>query len=235
MRSVHLDDEQIQRLLHGELVPGTESAVRRHAAECAECRERVARAERDEAEVYALLREVDHAVPRIDAGSVAQRAGARRPSWLKWAAGIVLALGLAGAAYAVPGSPLAAFVRGLIDRPAQTPDSAAAVGGIAVTPGAELVVEFMSRQTAGAAELSLSDGRDVVVRAVSGAARFTAGADRLEIDNRGSVATFEIQIPRTAPRVEILVGSTRVFLKLGDQISAATCRSVTPVRFVCPL
>jgi hypothetical protein len=66
----------------------------------------------------------------------------------------------------------------------------------------------------------LTDSAQVVVRAPGGAATFSSDADRLVIDNRGGTGTFEIQIPRTAPRVEILVDQIRRFLKEADRITA---------------
>ncbi|MGH7672815.1 MAG: zf-HC2 domain-containing protein, partial [Gemmatimonadales bacterium] len=100
---MHLDDEQVQRLLHRELAPPVETSVRAHLAQCASCRGRVAEAEREETEVYALLRHVDDPPPPVDARAVVARARARGLGRLRWAAGVLLALGLAGAAYAAPG------------------------------------------------------------------------------------------------------------------------------------
>lgn len=238
MQSMHLDEEQVQRLLHHELAPGEgegrETSVREHLGWCAECRGRVAAAEREENDVFALLRQLDHPPPRVEAQSVAARARARGVSWSRWAAGIVLALGLAGAAYAAPGSPLPAWVRAVVnwigDRPdsgapasAQAPVPGPGVGGIAVAPGRELVILFTAPQVEGQARVSLTDGADVVVRAPSGAATFTSDVNRLVIDNTGeaSSATFEIEIPRAAPRVEIRVEAVRLFLKDGPRITAA--------------
>lgn len=219
---MHLDEEQIRRLVHGELAPPMEASARAHLTGCAGCRGRVAVARRAEDEVHALLRHLDHAPPRIDAHAVVARASAHRFGWTRWAAGIVLALGVAGAAYAAPGSPLPAWVQAVAQwmggGPAQSPDPEGGVAGIAVAPGRELLILFTSFQTEGQAQVSLTDGVEVVVRASSGAAVFTSGVDRLVIDNGGSTATFGIEIPRAAPRVEIRVGDARVFLKEGSRV-----------------
>jgi hypothetical protein len=69
-------------------------------------------------------------------------------------------------------------------------------------------------------QVSLTDGDEVQVRAPIGAAAFTTDVDRLVIDNHGSSATFEIQIPRTAPQVEIRVTGTPIFRKDRDRITA---------------
>ena len=64
----------------------------------------------------------------------------------------------------------------------------------------------------------MADGGEVVVRAPIGAATFSSSVDRLVIDNQGAPATYEVQIPRAAPRVEIRVNGVRIFLKDGPRI-----------------
>ena len=94
------------------------------------------------------------------------------------------------------------------------------MAGVAFAPGQRFVIVFTSSETEGEAHVRLTDGLELVVRAPSGAATFSSDADRLVIDNRRGTATFEIQIPRTAPRVEILVDGMRRFVKDGDRITA---------------
>ena len=101
---MHLDDEQLQRLLHGELDRGSAGALAEHVAACADCRQRLSEAERDQAEVYGLLRLVDHPAPPVDAESVAASARGHDRGWGRWAAGILLAMAAAGGAYAASGS-----------------------------------------------------------------------------------------------------------------------------------
>lgn len=191
--------------------------------------------QREDAELFALLRALDHPMPRVDARAVAALATRRGPAYLRWAAGIALGLGLAGAAYALPGSPLRTWVRALVHRSAPTPiQTDSGFAGIAVAPGQGLRVLFTARQAAGTADVVLTDSAEVVVRALTGAATFTSGADQLVIENTGSGATFEIQIPRAAPRVEILVEGSSILLKAGDQITVtAACRRVAQQRFSC--
>ncbi len=103
---MHLDPEQLERTLHGELRPD-DGSVREHLAECQECRLRVSEAEQDEAWIMEQLRRLDHRRPsppiRSSSGAP-RRAGWSRPQRL--AAGLALTVAAAGAAYAVPGSPL---------------------------------------------------------------------------------------------------------------------------------
>jgi hypothetical protein len=229
MQPMHLDEEQIQRLLHGELAPAADTSARQHLAECADCRRRIAEAEREEDEVYALLRQVDHPPPPVDADAIAARARTRNFGWGRRAAGILVALGLAGAAYAAPGSPLPAWVEAVKewigDRPDSSPSAPAPVqapeprvAGIAVDPGQNLLILFTSPHAEGQAQVWLTDGTEVVVRAPIGAAIFSSDVDRLVIENHGSPASFEIGIPRSAPRVEIRVGGNRIFLKEGSRV-----------------
>lgn len=219
---MHLDEAQVQGLLHGELAPAYEVAAREHLEQCDVCRDGVAAAAREEAEVFALLGAVDHPAPVIEAQAIARRAGAPSARRLPWAAGIVVALGVAGVAYAAPGSPLPRLVSALSAwvrpkpepaRPAAPPSPApSAVAGVAFVPGERLLIVFTSSQSEGAAHVRLTDSAQVVVRAPSGAATFSTDTDRLVIDNRGSAGTFEIQVPRAAPRVEIVVDDTRRLL-----------------------
>ncbi len=183
---------------------------------------------REEEETNALLRQLDGPEPRVDFRTVVDRAGRGKRAGiadrrlLRVAAGLFVVAGIAGVAYALPGSPLPRWVDHVIAwvggggadlRPAPDPagDSDAGGAGIAVTPGSRLLILFESPQ--GTARVSLTDDPEVIVRAPAHAATFTSGADRLVIGNHGPVATFEIQIPRAAPRVEIFVGRTRLFLK----------------------
>ena len=235
---MHLDDAQVQGLLHGELPRGGETAAREHLEACVVCRDRVAGAATEEAEVFALLGAVDHPVPAITVAAIERRARVPDTHRLKWAAGIALALGIAGAAYAAPGSPLPRWVsvlsgwvraeRELPQPPSlPSPSRASGVAGVAIAPGQRLVVVFTASQSEGVVQVRLTDGAEVVVQAPSGAATFSSDADRLVIDNRGRTGTFEIHIPRTAPRVEIVVDGVRRFLKEADRITAGETPSAT--------
>jgi hypothetical protein len=278
---MHLDEEGLQRLLHGELSRAAETSARAHLAECADCRRRASEADLEEREVGALLQVLDEPVPAIDAEMVAARAGetsasrlpdvatrrrgprssrhrpnslphadARREPRLAWAAGIAVAVALAGAAYAVPGSPLRAWVATVVawvgersrpnpkTRPSVTSvhslETEPSAAGIAVAAGQDLVIRFTSTQAEGGVQVWLTDESDVVVRAPAGAATFRSDVERLVIDNVGSAATFEIRIPRGAPRVEIRVGDRRVFLK--DRANVTTESSGTGGdRYLIPL
>ncbi|MBI4410815.1 MAG: zf-HC2 domain-containing protein [Gemmatimonadetes bacterium] len=226
----HVDDERIQRLLHGELASPAADLVRDHLAGCAECRARVAQAQREEGELHALLRHLDHPLPRVGAEAVAARARVPGSAWGWRAAGILLALAAAGVAYAAPGSPLPGWVDEVITRlkgaePAAPPPrprvAGQSVSGIALRPGQDLAIVFVSTHADGQATVTLTDEAEVLVRALTDPATFTSELDRLVVDGHGAAGRFEIRIPRAAPRVEIRVGDRRVLLKEGARVSTS--------------
>jgi hypothetical protein len=239
---MHLDDELVQRVIDRELSPGAADSVRAHLDSCADCRDRVARAAREEVEVTGLLGLLDHPAPAVTLDRIAVRVRPRRLRRLRWAAMLLLAAGLAGVAYAAPGSPLRAWILSLSRsggalgprapalEPARSQDSGLA--GIAMPPGARLVLQFASRQKAGTAVVTLAaKASEVTVRAPAGAATFVAGPDSLLIDNRGSGADYAIEIPPDAPRVEIRLAGTRIFLKDGSTVLTADGRVPGPGPF----
>jgi len=229
---MHLDDERVQRLLDGELSPAAERSAREHLVACAECRARAAEAEREETELAGLLHLLDHPAPALSAEAIAVAARRRAGPSVRWAAGLLLAAGLAGAAYATPGSPIPGWIARLAERtegrrspPGPAPAASQAedpgVAGIAVPPGERLLLSFDSAQAEGEAAVRLLDeATEVTVRAPAGAATYLAGADRLTIANGVTRASYAIDVPRGAPRVEIQVAGTRVFLKEGASITA---------------
>ena len=228
---MHLDEGRIQRLMDGELDAAAAKAVMDHATQCQECSERLADARRDALVTSGALAMLDRPAPRIEAAAVAARAQAEwEPSVSMRAAGILLAIGLIGAAfaaYAAPGSPVPAWVESfaawLGGRPAErsAAESPPTRGeaGIAVTPGPSLLVVFTTAQAAGVARVSLIDGDEVIIRAPHGAATFSSEPDRVVIHNAGSTADFTIELPRGAPRVEIRLGDQRLLLKEGARVS----------------
>jgi len=246
---MHLDEEQVERVLHGELPGAAAEAARAHLAACALCRASVAAAEREEEEVHRLLGALDHeppaaARPRLarDAMTRAARGVRRGAGWRRRAAGLLVALGAAGVAYAFPGSPVPGWVDAVVARlgslgdrageapappvaPGTTPrsptDAPESMGGIAVAPGGSLLILFTRAEESGEVEVLLTDADLVRAEAPGIAASFTADEAVLRIESAGTGARFRIEIPRTAPRVEIRVGARRIFLKEGERITAA--------------
>ena len=251
---MHLDEERLQRLLHRELSVPIGNAAREHVAACDECRLRLEDATRDEAYVHALLGAVDAPPPAVRAEDVASRAEIlprppreRGSSWLRRAAALVAAIGIAGAVYALPGSPVRKWVHNMVRNVGGRPEApgrssaggAGNVSGIAVSPGQSLTIIFASEALPGAGEggeirVSLTGAADVQVRAPGGAATFTAKGDFILIGVRDPSAVFDIRIPRAAPWVEIVQGDDRAFLKQGTRITTSGTQSLV-VGYVLPL
>ena len=223
----HLDEEQVQRLLHGELAPSVSASVRDHIDVCDECRSRVDESAREETTVRALMENLDHTPPLVDVRTVKRRT---QPAFAlgRWAAGVLLLLAIGGVAYAAPGLPFRAVVERLITRVggrdtprdgqarpeiALPPSSRDVVQGLAVLPGDRFRIVFSSPEPGAIATLSLTDGPQVAIRAVGGRATFTSDVDRVTIGDVTGGSRFEIDVPRGAPRVEIWIAGRRVFSK----------------------
>ncbi|MGH7586711.1 MAG: anti-sigma factor family protein [Gemmatimonadales bacterium] len=228
---MHLDDERLERLVHGELAPDDAATARVHLLECAECRARMAAAEREERQVFALIGAIDHPVPAVPFQRVLDRAGSPSRAWYRWAAAAALVVGLGGVAYALPGSPLRRWVEAAVERVTGAPDGMIPDpvridppleehAGIAVSPGESLVIDFTGPEEGGSARVVLTDSTEVVISAPAGAATFRAEADQVIILRTGIRARFDIEIPASAPRVEVRAGARRVFLKHGPEVTA---------------
>jgi hypothetical protein len=230
---MHLDDGQIQRFVDAELTAASAVEARAHLDGCVECRARVAAARDEDAWVLERLRELDHPAPRVQVQAVVTDVERRTLRWGRWAASIAMIVGVAGIAYAAPGSPLpelvgrlTAWIRGN-DRAATVSPTAPTeriASGTAMAPGDRLRIVFRAEQPGGVALVSLTDAAIVEVRALDKPAEFTLDPDRVSIDNAGSTARFEIDIPSSAPRVEILVGDRRVLLKDAGRVVTAAPR-----------
>jgi len=237
---MHLEEEQLERLLHRELSAREEKEARVHVAGCAACRARLADAEREEVEVHALLRALDTPAPMVRAEAVALQAemltGVARTggsSWLRRAAAVAVVVGVAGAAYAIPGSPVRRWVQAVVRQVGgglevpsgsrnESRGGSLNVSGVAVPPGEKLSVIFTG---AGRVRVSLTDDAEVRVLAPAGAATFTTKTEYVLISSRDPSATFDVGIPRTARWVEILAQDRRVFLKEGTRISTGAARA----------
>jgi hypothetical protein len=226
---MHLDEEQLQRFLHRELDADVRRSAAEHLATCVECRDRLFELERDQKEVHRLLARVDSPPPEVTAHQIAARARGSDPAWGKWAAGILLAAALAGGAYAMPGSPLREWARearewigGTEPPPRPLAPPMPVMAGLAVPAGDRLFILFGRSQPRSRVRVSIGDWTEVRVRGPSGGATFGSEADTLRVDNRDSTGTFEVEIPRQAPRVEIRVMDRRIFLKDGARIEPAS-------------
>lgn len=238
---MHLDREQVELALDAGVREGSDPE--QHLRTCSECRARLDQARREDAWVRDRLGTLDHVPPTITARSVMTRAGRPRRSWERLAAGVILALAAAGAAYAAPGSPLPGLIRRVVYgvaptvRPSEAPpipDARPSRSGIDVAPGNRLTIEFASPVQGDTAVVWLSNGSEVEVRASGGKTTFLSEPDRLIVRQSGAPARFEILVPRDAPWVRLAVGQRRLWLKVGSRIDG-TGYAGGGRRYVLPL
>jgi len=90
-----------------------------------------------------------------------------------------------------------------------------------VSPGERLAIVLPTPPAGASAYVSLSDTADIVVRVVAGKASFSSGIDRLLVGTPDSTAVFRILVPRTAFRVEIRAGGSRLFLTQSARITTS--------------
>ena len=179
--------------------------------------------EREERGIHDLLRSLDHPPPGITADDVIRRARRSRAPARRLAAGLAAAIGLAGVAYAVPGSPVRDWVRAVIpgDTPAgrfaDDPSTPAPVGGsgagMVFDPVDSLVVRFPS-SSGGHLRIELTEGTEIVARMRAGEGRFTSRPNELVV-RLSATDTLELLVPRTAASVEVRVGDRSLFRNSG--------------------
>lgn len=243
---MHPDASTLLSYADGELPSAERASIRQHLTACEACGAVVQEAEWGRDEIDMLLRAVDHSPAPVSAATVVRRvrrAETRRTSSLRRAAGIVLALIAAGVAYAAPSSPVRAWIREWVRAPATAESSRPVdvsarelqnvMAGIAVPAGESLVIQFAAPQQSGAIRVTVVDSTTVVVRAPQAAATFSSSEGRLLIDNAGSTASFDIQLPRSAPSIEIRVGDRSLLSSRGGQLRGAAEAGATSV--VLPL
>jgi hypothetical protein len=242
---MHLDEERIQRLLHDEL--GTVGGeTRLHLESCAVCRGLVEEARAEERRIFGLLSQMDHPIAAPDPRILLAERRTSGGEWGRRAAAVILSAAIAGAAYALPGSPLPAALDRLLgigasrdSLPAtRTARDSTPPAGIAVPAEDGLVIRLVAEGEDAAAIVELTEDEEVVVRAVEGSATFTSDPGRLTVRSSGPVR-LEIRIPRGAASVEVLAGSTSVFRTVdGRRVHGAepdsTGRLVLPLRTPSP-
>lgn len=179
-------------------------------------------------ELHTLLRQVDHPPPAVRVEDVIARAERRGSPWIRTAAALALAFATAGVAWALPGSPVPGWVRGLGGGPADEPPPAPAVSpapeegpGLMLSPAGPLVVVLDPGTTRGRVRIALTDGPRIVVRAPPGTRRFTSEPDRLVVEGLGENGTLSLSVPRDTRRIQVVVEGATVFLKNGNRITTS--------------
>jgi hypothetical protein len=223
---VHLTESELAALTHGD-ESGRPEAMPTHLASCPDCTARLKKLRADDREVSELLLDVDHAAPRIRGATFLVDLQRRRRRIASIAAG--LALFAAGAAAALPNSPLhRVLVRALstndsgsdTSAPVIHPAPRVASAGVAFIPGSSLDVRFRDPHPGGHLRVLLVDGPHMSA-AATGDAAFSIHQSLLEVTDRGVAMTFTLEIPRGVPSVTIRTGDEIIFEKRAGAISGS--------------
>ena len=174
-----------------------------------------------------LLETVDTPTPDVDPGDLIARAERRRtPTFARWAAGVLVTFGAAGALYAAPGSPVPGWIEALAGREPGGSEvidggtESADVSGIVVPLVATLSIELQP-QASGTVTVLLIDDSSVRVEAMNGTAVFDSQAQRLVVKS-SATPNYRIAIPRSATSIDVLVGDQSVFrLENGEIVTTA--------------
>ena len=231
---MHLDLETLELLVHGELKPEDRGAVEAHVAACPECQKVRTRLEDEGRQMLSRLAMLDEPTPPVEVSELIARANRRRPSRLRWAAGILLSFVAAGGIYAAPGSPVPSWVArftGIEPRVEEVVQND--VSGVVVSPGPSLEIVFLTFPESGSVTFVLTEAAEVSVRAENGPATFDLGSERLVIDGGGSPADYRITMPIGAPRIQVRVGETEVFALEAGQVTTLA-RSLSAGTYVLP-
>ena len=205
----HPDDGRLQTYLDGELSFDGAEAVERHLLGCKPCQERVEVLRGREARVQAALSRLDQEVdPQAALWRVrqarARRRSASRRQRLAAAAVVVLLLG-AGAAVAMPGSPIRGWIAG-DDEPVQVETTAVDVEGAALSfqlRNGEGRVEAVGLGDAVELRVRLTDRTEVYVGAPAGAS-FETGAGWARVTG-GTRGALQVELPADARSVRLVV------------------------------
>jgi hypothetical protein len=226
---MHLDAESLERLLHGELDPGREAAVRSHLATCPACEARLRESRALEARLFDLLEELDHEPPGVDWKAVVHAPTSRWRASSRIAASIAFLLLAGGILYALPESSVRGWIDRLLGRddieaPATGAGSGseeASVSGLTVRPGASFDVVFATRQAVGTIRVTLVGTMDLELRILGAPVELESGPDRLTVSNVDSRSSYELLVPESAPSIRVRVRGEDVFVKDGDTVRTA--------------
>lgn len=218
----------------GDTAPGLE--VDEGALEAARRRSRFVRgmlasAEVPQVEIDRALAEVHTRLDRRRAGErgrepspVGGNRGARQPPRRRvaWAASIVLVLGSAAAAAAVPGSPVRAWLDALVggsrvqvetgtDEPSPAPVAAASV----LPTTDRFVVSVVALPSDGEIRVRIVTGERLSVEAPAGS-RFSSGDERIEL--RPAPGVVRVDLPRGLPHAVLQVNGRVVLEREGSRV-----------------
>ena len=223
---MHLTESELAALTHGD-DSGRSEAMSTHLATCPDCSARLRTLRAADQEVRDLLRDVDHAAPGLRGATFLVDLQRRRRRIASIAAG--LALFAAGAAAALPNSPLhrvlvralsTAESRSRTSTPVIHPAPQVASAGVAFIPGSSLDVRFKDPKPGGHLRILLVDGPRMSA-AATGDAAFSIHQSQLEVTDRGVAMTFTLEIPRGVPDVTVRSGDKIIFEKRAGVVSGS--------------
>jgi hypothetical protein len=224
---MHLTENELAGLTHGETV-GISKFSTEHLASCPQCTERLAVLRAADRQAADLLRLLDHPAASSSSAAFLRDLDRRRRRMGAIAAG--LALCVAGAAAALPNSPLHhALMRAFSKTEGPHPAGAGTLSnsiatarrsGVAVIPGESVDVRFIDPQPGGRVRLILADGPSLSVTA-DGDAAFSIHQSQLDVRDRGVAMNFTLDVPRSVPDVTVRAGDDTIFGKHSGVISTS--------------
>ena len=227
----HPDQETLRRFADGETAGTDASTLGAHIRACASCTHAIEELQREDAQVAALLSTLDSPPPVLQM-LLAGRTQVAAP-WIRRAAALLFLASLAGAGWALPGSPVRAWLRGSAQQ--STPAGMSNVietaapalhGGLDIPTDGAVLITFAQAQARGSVRIVLSDSAGVRLTILNHDARLESPSEHhVIIENDGSLADYRIRVPHSAADVTVRVGSRVVFRKMRDVLTSSIAQS----------
>lgn len=224
----HPTDGELRALLDGELPELEHRQVLQHMVECGGCTERLATIRQASQATGALLELLAPPEPALALADVPRRARQARirRSGLIAAAVTVLVAATAGATVGRPYvQAVAARIWAAIHPRTSTPKlrdrPPGDYAGVAVVPGLVAEIAFDTVQQNGALRVRLADSVELSIRS-DAPVTYHVRPEGIDVNNRGSSASFDVSIPRAAPYVRIRIAGRVVLEKAGSRIVGRT-------------
>lgn len=220
---MHLSDAELDICLDPRGLTVLAPSTRRHLESCDRCAARLTDLRDETQHTDELLGLLDHELPPVDPDALMRRAGrVERRRALAIAAGVAGLLA-AGAAVAIPGSPLRQWLApgpdsGAATSPLTAPDALSGPG-VRFVPTGPVEVVFETSQEVGHILVTRTDEVELSVRAVDGPAAFSVGRNRVRVGNRGSEATYEVRVPTGVRALRLIIADATVLELSEDRVT----------------
>jgi anti-sigma factor RsiW len=228
----HPDQETLQRFADGETAGTDANALVAHIRACASCSQAIQELQHEDARIASLLSTLDSPPPVLHLLRPPGRRQVAAP-WIRRAATLLFLASLAGAGWAMPGSPVRSWLRGSMRQ--STPagmsnvieDAAPALhGGLDIPVDGAVLITFAQAQARGSVRIVLSDSAGVRLTILNHDARLESPSEHhVIIENDGSLADYRIRVPRSAADVTVRVGSRVVFRMMRDVLTSSIAQS----------